>query len=53
MTTNVETINYEKRKNSELFKSFQEKKDLSISTVQNYNPLFNKFFSVIFVGAIF
>jgi len=39
-------INYEKRKNPELFKSLQEKKDLSFSSVQNYIPIFNKFFSL-------
>ena len=46
MTSNPATINYEKRKNSELFKSFQEKKELSFSSVQNYIPIFNKFFSL-------
>lgn len=46
MTSNLATINYEKRKNSELFKSFQEKKELSFSSVQNYIPIFNKFFSL-------
>jgi hypothetical protein len=46
MTSNHATINYEKRKNSELFKSFQEKKELSFSSVQNYSPIFNKFFSL-------
>jgi len=46
MTTNHTMINYEKRKNSELFKSFQEKKDLSFSSPQNYSPIFNKFFSL-------
>jgi hypothetical protein len=45
MTTN-HTINYEKRKNSELFKSFQEKKDLQFSDIQNYTPIYNKFFSL-------
>uniref|UniRef100_A0A6C0HCL7 Protein kinase domain-containing protein n=1 Tax=viral metagenome TaxID=1070528 RepID=A0A6C0HCL7_9ZZZZ len=46
MTTNHTMINYEKRKNTELFKSFQEKKELSFSSVQNYIPIFNKFFSL-------
>lgn len=46
MTTNHSMINYEKRKNSELFKSFQERKDLSFSSPQNYIPIFNKFFSL-------
>jgi len=46
MTTTTDTINYEKRKNSELFKSFQEKKELSFSSLQNYSPIFNKFFSL-------
>lgn len=46
MTTNHTMINYEKRKNPELFKSLQEKKNLSFSSVQNYIPIFNKFFSL-------
>jgi hypothetical protein len=46
MTTNHSMINYEKRKNPELFKSFQEGKDLSFSSPQNYIPIFNKFFSL-------
>jgi len=47
MTTNlVATINYEKRKNTELFKSFQESKDFSLSALQNYMPIYNKFFSL-------
>jgi len=46
MTRNQLMINYEKRKNSELFKSFQEKKNLSFSSLQNYSPIFNKFFSL-------
>lgn len=46
MTTIQAMINYEKRKNPELFKSFQEKKDLSFSSPQNYIPIFNKFFSL-------
>ena len=46
MTRNQLMINYEKRKNSELFKSFQEKKNFSFSSLQNYSPIFNKFFSL-------
>jgi len=46
MTTIQAVINYEKRKNPELFKSFQEKKDLSFSSLQNYIPIFSKFFSL-------
>jgi len=46
MTTNNPIVNYEKRKNSELFKSFQEKKRLCFYSIQNYIPIYNKFFSL-------
>ena len=39
-------IHYEKRKNSELFKSIQKKAVLNLSSVQNYIPIYNKFFSL-------
>jgi hypothetical protein len=41
-----EGLNYVKRKNTELFKSFQEKGQLSFSAIQNFVPIYNKFFSL-------
>jgi hypothetical protein len=37
-------INYEKRKNSELFKAFQSEKLTNLANLQNYIPIYNKFF---------
>ena len=39
-------INYEKRKNGELFKSFQNEQLTNLSEVQNYVPIYNKFFDL-------
>jgi hypothetical protein len=39
-------INYEKRKNGELFKSFQSETLTNLSNVQNYIPIYNKFFDL-------
>lgn len=39
-------VNYQKRKNSELFKSLEDPEIFSISNVQNYIPIYNKFFSI-------
>ena len=39
-------IHYEKRKNAELFKSFQNEKLTNLSEVQNYVPIYNKFFDL-------
>lgn len=39
-------INYEKRKNGELFKSFQNETLTNLSEVQNYVPIYNKFFDL-------
>jgi hypothetical protein len=39
-------INYEKRKNCELFKSFQNEQLTNLSEVQNYVPIYNKFFDL-------
>ena len=44
MTSNM--INYEKRKNAELFKIFKENPELSFSAIQNYAPIYSKFFSL-------
>jgi len=37
-------INYEKRKNSELFKLFKKENLTFLSEVQNYAPIYNRFF---------
>jgi len=37
-------INYEKRKNTELFQTFKQKKFTFLSNVQNYSPIYKKFF---------
>ena len=39
-------INYEKRKNTELFQTFKQKKFTFLSNVQNYLPIYNKFFKL-------
>jgi len=39
-------IHYEKRKNAELFKSFQNEQLTNLSEVQNYVPIYNKFFDL-------
>jgi hypothetical protein len=40
------TINYQKRKNAELFKRVESKNSLFLSNTQNYIPIYNKFFSL-------
>lgn len=40
------TINYQKRKNSELFKRFEEPTSLFLSKTQNYIPIYNRFFNL-------
>jgi hypothetical protein len=39
-------MNYQKRKNQELFKSLEESKSLFLSNAQNYIPIYNRFFSL-------
>jgi hypothetical protein len=39
-------VNYQKRKNQELFKSLENPKTIFLSKVQNYIPIYNKFFSL-------
>ena len=39
-------VNYQKRKNAELFKSLEEQTSLFLSNAQNYIPIYNKFFSL-------
>lgn len=41
----MKIIGYEKRKNRELFKSFKNLKTLDIKEIQNYIPIYNKFFN--------
>ena len=39
-------VNYQKRKNTELFKSLEDPSSLFLSQAQNYIPIYNKFFSL-------
>ena len=39
-------INYQKRKNVELFKSLEDTESLFLSDTQNYIPIYKKFFSL-------
>ncbi len=39
-------INYQKRKNTELFKSLESPTSLFLSKTQNYIPIYNRFFSL-------
>jgi hypothetical protein len=39
-------LNYQKRKNSELFKSLENPESLFLSNTQNYIPIYNKIFSL-------
>ena len=40
------TINYQKRKNTELFKSFEDSTSLFLSKTQNYIPIYTRFFNL-------
>ena len=40
------TLNYQKRKNTELFKSLEQSKTLFLSQTQNYIPIYSRFFSL-------
>ena len=40
------TINYQKRKNTELFKHFEEPTSLFLSKAQNYIPIYTRFFNL-------
>jgi len=46
MNINVYDINYQKRKNNELFKSLEKAETLFLSKTQNYIPIYNRFFSL-------
>ena len=39
-------VNYQKRKNLELFKSLENPKTMFLSNAQNYIPIYNKFFTL-------
>ena len=39
-------VNYQKRKNAELFKSLEDSNSLFLSNAQNYIPIYTKFFSL-------
>ena len=39
-------VNYQKRKNTELFKSLEDPDSLFLSKPQNYIPVYNKFFEL-------
>jgi hypothetical protein len=40
------SVNYQKRKNINLFNKFQTNKNINLSNVQNYIPIYDKFFSL-------
>jgi hypothetical protein len=40
------SVNYQKRKNANLFQKFQTNKTASLSNVQNYIPIYDRFFSL-------
>jgi hypothetical protein len=40
------TVNYQKRKNINLFNKFQSNPNIALSNVQNYIPIYDKFFSL-------
>jgi hypothetical protein len=46
MDKNTLNVNYEKRRNNSLFKQFQSKKLLDFEEIQNYVPIYTKFFSL-------
>jgi len=39
-------VNYQKRKNPDLFKSLEKPEVMNISKIQNYIPIYNRFFSL-------
>ena len=39
-------VNYQKRKNINLFSKFQSNPNISLSNVQNYIPVYDRFFSL-------
>lgn len=45
-TKNAFSINYQKRKNANLFTKLQTSKQISLAEVQNYVPIYDRFFSL-------
>ena len=45
-TKNAFSINYQKRKNAHLFSKLQTSKQISLAEVQNYVPIYDRFFSL-------
>ena len=45
-TISVFGINYQKRKNINLFSKFQTNKTICLEQVQNYLPIYDRFFSL-------
>jgi hypothetical protein len=44
MKDNSIVVSYEKRKNTDLFKTLERKDGLFLSNIQNYSPIYNRFF---------
>ncbi len=40
------SVNYQKRKNSHLFSKFETNKQINLSNIQNYIPIYDRFFSL-------
>ena len=40
------SVNYQKRKNINLFNKFQTNKRINLNNVQNYVPIYDRFFSL-------
>ena len=40
------SVNYQKRKNLNLFNQFQTNKNINLTNVQNYIPIYDRFFSL-------
>jgi len=40
------SVNYQKRRNNNLFNKFQTNKHINLTTVQNYIPIYDRFFSL-------
>jgi hypothetical protein len=40
------SVNYQKRKNNSLFNKFQTNKSINLTNIQNYIPIYNRFFSL-------
>ena len=40
------SVNYQKRKNNILFNKFQTNKSINLTNIQNYIPIYNRFFSL-------